>query len=114
MEAAVFPDLSDYTLTSALAEAGTLLARWYTEPTFLALETEKIFAKTWQPVGRAGPVASGKGNRKSLQCRYPGWTYGLDGRLRHAPEFDGVANWRKEDVCLTAVRVAERCSRKTL
>jgi len=56
---------------------------------------------------RAGPVASGKGNRKSLQCRYHGWTYGVDGRLRNAPEFEGVANWRKEDVCLVPVRVAQ-------
>ncbi|MGI8657659.1 MAG: aromatic ring-hydroxylating oxygenase subunit alpha, partial [Candidatus Limnocylindria bacterium] len=26
---------------------------------------------------RAGQVALTKGNRKSLQCRYHGWTYGL-------------------------------------
>src|SRR5262245_16619848 len=38
---------------------------------------------------RAGPVAAGKGNRKSLQCRYHGWTYDLNGKLLHAPEFDG-------------------------
>ena len=34
---------------------------------------------------RAGQVALTKGNRKSLQCRYHGWTYGLDGCLRAAP-----------------------------
>lgn len=54
---------------------------------------------------RAGPVASGKGNRQSLQCRYHGWTYGLDGRLLNAPEFEGVAGWSKADVCLTPVAV---------
>jgi choline monooxygenase len=54
---------------------------------------------------RAGPVAAGKGNRRSLQCRYHGWTYDLKGRLLNAPEFDGVQNWRKEDVCLRPVRV---------
>ncbi len=147
MKAAEAPDLSDYTFTSDLTQAGTLPARWYTDPAFLSLETERIFAKAWQPVGRAemvlrpgdfftcelageplvitrdkagvlrgfinvcrhraGPVASGQGNRKSLQCRYHGWTYGLDGRLLNAPEFEGVANWTKEDVCLTPVRVAE-------
>ena len=31
-------------------------ARWYTEPDFLALEAEKIFYKTWQPVGRVADV----------------------------------------------------------
>lgn len=147
MSAAEAPDLSDYTFTPDLTQAGTLPARWYTDPAFLILEDKLIFDRTWQPVGRAemvlrpgdfftcelsgeplvitrdkvgalrgfynvcrhraGPVASGKGNRKSLQCRYHGWTYGLDGRLRNAPEFEGVANWRKEDVCLAPVRVAE-------
>src|SRR5262245_52263273 len=28
---------------------------------------------------RAGPVATGCGHRKSLQCGYHGWTYTLDG-----------------------------------
>ena len=54
---------------------------------------------------RAGPVAVGKGNRKSLQCKYHGWTYDLNGRLMNAPEFDGVENWRKEDVCLMSLKV---------
>jgi choline monooxygenase len=52
---------------------------------------------------RAHPVASGKGNRKSLQCGYHGWTYDLNGRLLAAPEFDGVKNWKKSDVCLPQV-----------
>ncbi len=54
---------------------------------------------------RAHPVATGKGNRKSLQCRYHGWTYGLDGRLLAAPEFEGVQNWKLTDVCLPELRV---------
>ena len=54
---------------------------------------------------RAHPVAVGKGNRKSLQCGYHGWTYGLDGRLRAAPEFEGVKDWSKESVCLPERRV---------
>ncbi len=58
---------------------------------------------------RAGPVALGKGNRKSLQCRYHGWTYGLDGKLLNAPDFEGVNDWQKENVCLRAVRVVEWC-----
>ncbi|HSF15540.1 MAG TPA: SRPBCC family protein [Vicinamibacteria bacterium] len=39
---------------------------------------------------RAGPVAARCGNRKQFQCGYHGWTYGLDGRLRRAPEMEGV------------------------
>jgi choline monooxygenase len=54
---------------------------------------------------RGAMVARGKGNRKSLQCHYHGWTYGLDGKLLRAPEFEGVQNWRTEDVCLPEVKV---------
>lgn len=139
------PDLSDYKPSEKLAKAATMPARWYIEPAFLTLEAEKIFYKTWQPVGRledvarigdffscevldqplvivrnragelrafynvcphrAAVVAHGKGNRKSLQCRYHGWTYDLDGKLLRAPEFEGVEDWEAGSVCLRLVRV---------
>ena len=35
---------------------------------------------------RAGQVALTRGNRKSLQCHYHGWTYALDGRLMTTPD----------------------------
>ncbi len=54
---------------------------------------------------RAGPVAVGRGNRKSLQCRYHGWTYGLDGRLLTQPDFEGVNDWNKEEICLPSFAV---------
>jgi choline monooxygenase len=54
---------------------------------------------------RAGQVALAKGNRRSLQCRYHGWTYGLDGTLRACPEMDETEDFRKEDFGLTPVRV---------
>lgn len=54
---------------------------------------------------RAGVVARGAGNRKSLQCQYHGWLYGLDGCLRTTPEFEGVENFRKEDYGLIPIRV---------
>jgi choline monooxygenase len=50
-------------------------------------------------------VAKNKGNRRSLQCMYHGWTYGLDGRLLNAPEFEGVQGWEKSAVCLPSVQV---------
>lgn len=49
-------DLSDYSPSRDLAMAETMPARWYTEPQFLELEAEKIFYKTWQPVGRLEDV----------------------------------------------------------
>jgi choline monooxygenase len=54
---------------------------------------------------RAGQVALSKGNRKSLQCRYHGWTYGLDGTLRATPEMEDTADFRTEDFGLVPVRV---------
>src|SRR5207249_11664707 len=99
-------DLTDFQFEPNLARAATMPARWYIAPEFLALEKDKIFARTWQAVGRidevaragdfftcevlgeplvvtrgtdgvlrafynvcrhrAGNVAAGKGNRKSL------------------------------------------------
>jgi len=54
---------------------------------------------------RAGPVATGAGTRKTLQCGYHGWTYALDGRLIGTPEFDGVECFTKDDNCLPAFAV---------
>ena len=40
---------------------------------------------------RGAEVARGRnGKRKSLQCHYHAWTYGLDGRLRAAPQTSGL------------------------
>ena len=138
-------DLRDFCPSAELPIAETMPARWYIEPEFLALEAERIFYKTWQPVGRledvmrvgdffscevldqplvvvrnregelrafynvcphrAAVVAQGRGNRKSLQCKYHGWTYDLDGKLMRAPEFEGVKNWDKSKVCLQPIQV---------
>ena len=54
---------------------------------------------------RGGPVASGCGQRKSLQCGYHGWTYGLDGRLLAAPEMEGVADFHPAELALRPIRV---------
>ncbi len=37
------------------------------------------------------------GRATRLRCRYHGWTYDLAGRLRGTPEFDGVADFRREE-----------------
>jgi choline monooxygenase len=48
-----------------------------------------------------------EGRATRLRCRYHGWTYDLAGRLRGTPEFDGVADFRREDNGLSAVAVGE-------
>ena len=54
---------------------------------------------------RAAQVVLSRGNRKSLQCPYHGWTYGLDGKLQVAREMEGTENFSKADFCLQPVRV---------
>jgi choline monooxygenase len=56
---------------------------------------------------RAGPLAlcDGRGAR-ALHCRYHGWTYDLDGRLRHAPEMAGAEGFVADDIRLPAFRIA--------
>jgi choline monooxygenase len=56
---------------------------------------------------RAGPPAEGCGSRKVFRCGYHGWTYGLDGRLLNAPEFEGVEDFRASDFGLVPVRAKE-------
>jgi len=55
---------------------------------------------------RAGPLATcdGRGAR-TLRCRYHGWTYALDGRLRNAPEMGGAADFDVGAIRLPEVRV---------
>ncbi len=54
---------------------------------------------------RVAPEAEGKASR--LRCRYHGWTYDLCGRLRGTPEFDGVADFPREENGLPHFAVAE-------
>ena len=129
-----------------ITRASTIPARLYNDPVYLELERERIFAHSWQLVGRteqlrehgqfltaevgldsivvvrdgetlrgfhnvclhrAGPVATGCGRRNTLQCRYHGWTYGLDGALRHSPEMDRVQRFDPAEMHLVPVAVAE-------
>ncbi len=52
---------------------------------------------------RAGPLATGCGKRKTIQCAYHGWTFTLDGALLHAPHAEGAA---LDDVRLAPIAVA--------
>jgi choline monooxygenase len=55
---------------------------------------------------RAAPLLTEPcGNVTKLRCRYHGWTYDLAGRLRGTPEFDGVADFRREDNGLRQIEV---------
>ncbi len=53
---------------------------------------------------RAGPVATGCGNKRVLQCAYHGWTYTLEGALVGTPEWQGVEDFRAADHALPRFR----------
>jgi len=46
------------------------------------------------------------GVAQHLRCPYHGWTYGLDGSLKGAPEFAGVCNFERSANGLVPIRVA--------
>jgi len=53
---------------------------------------------------RAGALARGQGNRKTLQCLYHGWTFGLDGQLLSVPGFEGTENFDRTCFGLHEIR----------
>ncbi|HVH36632.1 MAG TPA: aromatic ring-hydroxylating dioxygenase subunit alpha [Tahibacter sp.] len=57
---------------------------------------------------RAGPLAlcNGKGAR-ALRCRYHGWTYTLQGRLRAAAEMESAEDFARDEIRLPPVAVGE-------
>jgi choline monooxygenase len=51
-------------------------------------------------------MTAAEGCATRLRCPYHGWTYDLCGRLRGTPEFEGVADFRREDNGLVPLAVA--------
>ena len=128
-----------------IRRASTIPSILYIDPASFALETERVFGRTWQLVGRtdqaaepgqyftaeigveaivvvrdgavlrgfhnicrhrAGPVAEGCGKRQTLQCRYHGWTYRLNGELLRAPEMEAACDFTAAAMHLVPIQVA--------
>jgi len=75
------------------------------EPVLVVRGAERLRAMSAVCRHRAGPVASGSGNRRSFRCGYHGWTYDLEGRLLAAPEFEGVVGIDRDKVRLPEFRL---------
>ena len=57
---------------------------------------------------RGMQVANGTGCTRAFVCRYHGWTYNLEGRLRHIPHEAGFPGFDKEAHPLVPVAATER------
>jgi len=54
----------------------------------------------------AAVVGEVEGEAKIFRCPYHGWSYGLDGALKGAPEFEGVCSFDRRQNGLVAVQCA--------
>jgi choline monooxygenase len=95
--------------SARLREPGAYLACEVAgDPMFCVRGRDGIVRAFWNVCAhRAGRIVEGCGVVPALQCRYHGWTYGLDGRLRTAREMDGVEGFRPEEVRLEEARLEE-------
>jgi phenylpropionate dioxygenase-like ring-hydroxylating dioxygenase large terminal subunit len=96
--------------SAALPEAGAYLAREAAGTPLVAVRggdgRVRVFRNACRH--RGTPLASGAGCARALVCRYHGWTYGLDGRLRHVPHEHGFPGLDKDARGLVPVEAVER------
>ena len=98
------------THTSALPEPGSWIADTIAGYPILVLRDEAGAVRGFHNVcrHRAGPLTQGESGRcadGALTCRYHGWRYALDGRLRSARDFGPSAGFDPREFSLFPVRV---------
>ena len=96
--------------SAALAEAGAFVAREAAGTPLVAVRGSdgrvRVFRNACRHRGMQ--LAAGSGCTRAFVCRYHGWTYNLEGRLRHIPHEQGFPGFDKEAHPLVAVTAAER------
>src|SRR5262249_55169538 len=77
--------------SAALPESGSYVARDAAQIPIVAVRGSDGRVRAFRNAcrHRGTPVAAGTGCAKAFVCRYHGWTYGLDGALRHVPHEHG-------------------------
>jgi phenylpropionate dioxygenase-like ring-hydroxylating dioxygenase large terminal subunit len=95
--------------SAALSEAGSYLARRAAGTPIVAVRGTdgKVRALRNACRHRGAEVAAGTGCAKAFVCRYHGWTYGTDGRLRHVPHEHGFPGLDKASRGLVPLETAE-------
>jgi phenylpropionate dioxygenase-like ring-hydroxylating dioxygenase large terminal subunit len=95
--------------SAALPEPGCFVARPAAGTPILAVRGSDGRVRAFRNAcrHRGAELADGSGCRKAFVCRYHGWTYALDGRLRHVPHEHGFPGLEKGERGLVPVEAAE-------
>jgi phenylpropionate dioxygenase-like ring-hydroxylating dioxygenase large terminal subunit len=95
--------------SAALPETGSYVARSAAGTPLLAVRGNDGRARAFRNAcrHRGTQLASGAGCEKAFMCRYHGWTYDLDGRLRHVPHEHGFPGLDKSTRGLVPVETVE-------
>lgn len=95
--------------SAALAEPGAYVAREAAGTPLVAVRGDDGAVRVFRNAcrHRGTQVAAGSGCARAFTCRYHGWTYGLDGSLRHVPHERGFPGLDKAQRGLVAVPSAE-------
>jgi phenylpropionate dioxygenase-like ring-hydroxylating dioxygenase large terminal subunit len=96
--------------SAALSEPGSYVARDAAGTPILAVRGRDGQARAFRNAcrHRGTQLVAGAGCEKAFMCRYHGWTYDLDGRLRHVPHEDGFPGLDKTARGLVPVGTVER------
>jgi phenylpropionate dioxygenase-like ring-hydroxylating dioxygenase large terminal subunit len=95
--------------SAALPECGSYVAREAAGVPVLAVRGADGEVRAFRNAcrHRGTQLADGAGCAKAFVCRYHGWTYGLDGQLRHVPHEHGFPGLDKTARGLVPVAVRE-------
>ncbi len=96
--------------SAALPEKGSYVAREAAGVPILVVRGEDGKVRAFRNAcrHRGMQVAAGSGCAKSFVCGYHGWTYRLDGSLRHIPHEEGFPGLDKEKHGLVPVHAEEK------
>jgi phenylpropionate dioxygenase-like ring-hydroxylating dioxygenase large terminal subunit len=96
--------------SAALPEIGSFVARDAVGTPILAVRGADGRVRAFRNAcrHRGARLANGSGCEKAFVCRYHGWTYGLEGALRHVPHEHGFPGLDKDTRGLVPLETVER------
>ena len=102
--------LTPFCPSAALINPGDYVAREAIGTPLLAVRGRDGVARVFRNScrHRGMKLADGSGCSKAFVCRYHGWTYQLDGQLRHIPSDDGFPELETESHGLVPVHAEEK------